>query len=356
MSAPATVPAGTATAPPATSIPEPSPSAAAPCPALDAAFQPSLDLSFLVGHADNLHLAITSIVLRADPSLTFRPAPPKAPEENLVLPGGVTLPAELWLGYWGSGAGMLDPAADLVALDARIQPAGGQEVPLATTTTKHNRSYRLLAMDAIPDLDGRATLRLSADWTDRCFTYAAEGTFEVAMVSSAARAGCPVDSNPDTFWNDLTATFEPPLRVGPGEIDIFWRWAAARYLPIDGPGGDGPAPVQLWSRNLAPIVAGPGAVLTVSEANEHVQLLTMQAVVHRRADVVAALDGPSVYPFPNVPVVSDQTVWRAPDGSFALEVPSEPGDYVVWLSFGFDATCATGTAWAVTSVTVQAGA
>jgi hypothetical protein len=87
------------------------------------------------------------------------------------------------------------------------------------------------------------------------------------------------------------------------------------------------------------------------EANDRVELTTMDASFYARGEVIKSLDK-------GKPASPSRVFHRAPDrradGTFRLRLPAAAGRYVVWLQFEFQSTCATGRAWAVFGVDVAA--
>ncbi len=345
------------TASPSASLgsPEPSASPTGPvgatpdpsCPILDEAYVgPVVEMTPQIGRV-GLELDITGLAPMWDPATTFSPPPGDAQSKSGILPGGHDVPADLWLFYPD-----LEPLGTAAILSVRpsIAVGGGPAQPLALSVIETRETYWLVNLRGVPDTDGPARLDVVVEWRDSCFTYTAEGSVNVNLVSTAVTNSCPLDA--EGFFRQINEVeFAPPLLVGDAEVDLIGMFPVARFLPEGPPGGDGPTPFQVWDRDLPAVTGEPGSLLKVSEANDRVELMTMDASYYRRGQVVRHLDtGKPVSPTR----VFHRNPDRRADGTFRLRLPTDAGRYVAWLQFDFESTCATGTAWSVFSVDVVA--
>lgn len=323
--------------------PSPDPS----CPILDEAYVgPEVEFDPQIGRF-GLQLQITKLVPMWDPTTSFTP-PPGDPQSHAgVLPGGHDMPADLWL--WYPDLVPLGTPA-ILSVEPSIAVGGGPAQPLALSVVDTRETYWGLSLRGVPDIDGPARLDVAVEWRDACFTYTAEGSVEVNLVSTAVTASCPLD--PEGFYRQLNdVEFAPPLLVGDAEFDLIGMLPVSRFLPEGPPGGDVPTPFQVWDRTIAAQTGAPSTTLKVSEANDRVELMTMDASYYGRGQVIRHLDNGK----PASPTrVFHRNPDRRADGTFRLRLPPDAGRYVVWLAFDFESTCATGTAWSVFSVDVAA--
>jgi hypothetical protein len=315
------------------------------CPALDATYVgPEVEVTPKIGRI-GLQLQITKLVPAWDPTASFTPPPNDRQSTSGILPGGHDAPTDLWFFYPD-----LVPLGTPVILSVRpaISIGGGPSQPLGLSVIETRGTYWSLNVRGIPDTDGPARLDVVVEWRDACFTYTAEGTVNVTLVSTLVTSTCPLD--PEGFYQQINdVEFAPPLLVGGGEVDLIGVLPVARFLPEGPPGGDGPTPFQLWDRTLPSVTGAPDTTLTVSEANSRVELMTMSASFYARGQVIRHLDQ-------GKPASPTRVLLREPnrrtDGTFRLRLPADTGRYVVWLSFAFESTCASGTAWSVFTVDV----
>ena len=322
-----------------TPVPDPS------CPALDTTYvAPEVELTPQIGWL-GMELQVTSLVPAWDPTARFVPEASELDTHGGLLPGGHDMPAELWLFYPD-----LVPLGTPAILSVRpsLAVGSGPAQPLEISVTETRNTYWLLSLRGVPDVDGPARLEIEVEWRDSCFTYTASGGVDVSLVSTAVTNSCPLDR--EAFYTQLAEVeFASPLLVGTSEVDLSGQRPIARYLPEGPPGGDGPTPFQVWDRDLPALTGAPGKALAVSEANDRVDLTTMDASWYLRRDVIRSLDRGN-------PATPSRVFHRAPDpradGSFRLRLPPDAGRYVVWLAFDFESTCATGVSWSVFTVDI----
>ena len=293
------------------------------------------------------------LVPREHPEVTFEVE--SAPEINAgVLVGGHDLRMKVWVWYSYDVHGEIGPL-EVRGSGATLRADGHDPIDLDVDIAARDVDAALwdVVVHDVPDWDARASLELSFRWRDRCFTYAARTPIDgIKLVGTATTAGCGMTER--RYEDDFSAALKAPLQVGSGTARIVSPWSKARYLPIDYPGID-VHPAFGWDRDAAPIVAAPDEILIVRREAPGFELLDMGAVGWTRKNFV---DQSDVWP-PKLEAVFHRSPERQPDGSFRLRVPSEPGRYVVTLSFPFDWTCGTGDVWSVFSldvVTADSGA
>lgn len=326
---------------PAGATPDPS------CPILDEAYVgPVVEVTPQIGRV-GLELGISEIAPTWNPTMAFTPPPGDVQSHPGVLPGGHDVPADLRLVYPDLQA--LGTAA-ILSVRPSIVAVGGPAVPLALSVIETRETSWLVNLRGVPDTDAPARLEVVVEWRDSCFTYTAEGSVDVNLVSTGVTSSCPLDR--EGFYSQLSEVeFAPPLLVGEADVDLIGMLPVARYLPEGPPGGDAPRPFEVWDRDLPAVTGAPATALTVSEANDRVELLTMDASYYGRGQVTRHLDS-------GRPASPTRVFHRSPDrradGTFRLRLPPDAGRYVAWLQFDFESTCATGTAWAVFSVDVAA--
>lgn len=288
---------------------------------------------------------VESVVPLQYPEATFT-NPSELHTEIGALPGGYDIPIELWLVYEFDAVASMSPI-ELVDVDAELHVEGAAPVTIQIESSDRTGTIWNLVAKSIPDVDGVATIDVAVEWTDRCFTYSGDALIEnIRLASSTTTAGCRMTQK--AYRADLEAALSRPLFVGADEAGLASPFSDGKYLPVINPGID-VHPASFWDRDATPITAAPGAALVVRRDQPDFQLITMQSMVWTRRSFAAAADE---WPPTGLVVVLQRTPQRQPDGSFRFRVPNEPGRYVARLSFEYDWTCATGTVWAVFSLTV----
>jgi len=286
------------------------------------------------------------LVPREHSDVAFDVDPDPEIQRGLVV-GGYDLPLEAWVWYSYDVPGSLGPL-EILGATTTVHPDGSDPIDLDVDIQARDVDAALwdVTVHDVPNLDARVSLELSITWRDRCFTYSARTTIDrLRLVSTATTAGCRMTER--QYDDDFSAALKTPLQVGSRTARLVSPWSRATYLPIDYPGID-VHPAFGWDPDAAPIVAAPDEVLVVLRDAPGFELLDMAAVAWTRKDFV---DQSDVWP-PKLDPVLFRSPERQSDGSFRLKAPSEPGRYVVTLSFPFEWTCGTGSVWSVFSLDV----
>jgi hypothetical protein len=223
---------------------------------------------------------------------------------------------------------------DITAVQAVLRVPGEGRRPIEALIAGPERPGIVLL--TIPDRNVDGFLELEVEASDRCIVYTATGKGNVRIAREASVDACPVDT--DGAVQHWAALNEPPVGAGgiPVELALtefvfLWTPGAFGSQGNDGLFGFDPA--------ADTAVGAPGGTVSVSAANEDLQLQSMSVRFYHRGAILNWLAGGD-----RPGHVFEATATPLGDGSLDLLLPSNAGRYVAAVSVQWESACARGGA------------
>jgi hypothetical protein len=250
-----------------------------------------------------------------------------------ILVGGVELTARLQADVGGDDATFSSVTADFLPFGATTP------LQLAATIDGSAITVRLL------DQALKGQLRIAVAWSTRCGTGDGAGAVGITIVDSSAVAGCPATEAGLAGLVDALQAARITIGTRQFAINITgWsgRWMSASDI-------DDFAAFDGWDRDVS-IAVAPEANVTVREAVDDLGILSVQASIFRRAEVIAYLEPDSNGNLQSVKVTTRPVNIN---GRVNIPAPLEPGSYVFELESSWQTSCLTLDTYHVVTVEVQ---
>lgn len=204
----------------------------------------------------------------------------------------------------------------------------------------------------VPDIAFRGVYDVKIEWHDACFAYEATASSPLIIDPAASVEGCPERRN--AAFDELGATFEPPIVVGPVNARLLpWGFhgKVASLVVID------PLPPYTsFSRDTVTFPAAPAATLAVSSWSDQLELWlgdSAKVELYRRGELIRWMEGGWIHgDQPEAKVVFRSALTRGA-GGFTFSLPVEPGRYAATAAFNYNSACSFGTAGFVVGVDVE---
>ena len=210
-----------------------------------------------------------------------------------------------------------------------------------------------VAVVSIPNIEGRGTIRISLAWRDSCYEVSARTSNRVIIDRPSAIAGCAEGRN--RGFDELGATFEPAIQVGPLDARLIPWWFAGKVAPLWVI--DALPPYVAFNRDTPTLTASPGTSIPVTSTNAALELWVRdgaEVIAFRRAPLIRWLEDGWIHGNePDAEIVFRSPLVANDDGTFSFAVPTEPGRYGLEAVFEYDAECSYGTAGFVVGVDVE---
>lgn len=238
----------------------------------------------------------------------------------------------------------VDLPITLGAARAVLRVDGRDPNPMTGIVAPDGRSF----LFDLPNASGSGRIDVFVDFSDKCFTYEAEGAWAFDMITAAHAAQCP-DSHKGVaaHWADVQ---EPPVTVDGLAMPLFrsttigkWTRYATFVDPVIG--------WAQWDPTSGTVTGKPGATLPVVIGDADLALDSLRIEYYRRSAIAEVLDGGS---YSN----RGDILFRAsadpyPDGHFELLLPMRPGRYVASIGVSYETPCLSGDGAAGVAIDVE---
>jgi hypothetical protein len=295
-------------------------------------------IGFSIGHVGG-ELQVTRIVEQSGQRRSAVPPERKIRHDRGQLLGGrefVTFPSD-------SFEGSRNPQA-MIEANVTLELDGAAPIDLPTRFVPGNRNFDQVAV-AVPDVNGRGSLRLAFIWADACFRYEASDTIPVDVVPLEQTSGC--DLGNETYWDQLHAVLHDSIKVGTTKPAVGSAFNESKFAPFVNPGIDAFIG-YMFDADAPELGVVSGRTVRIENLKPRIELaVRMKVVIWTRRSIARAVTD---YPPRATVEVSQGRLERLPDGSYELPVPEEPGRYVAALSVEFETACTVGTMWSVVNL------
>ena len=355
MASPSQTPPATVTpaaTEPAETEPAPSPSAAAEpsepgCPSAPHGDNPMVSL------IDDRNLLwkpfdITRLNPVAAPEIELTPPDPFAASwTDFLLGGGET---RMELNYQSGGWPDTPHTITRFRLTLETEREEPFKLPVRFETGKDGSTDVIVD---VPNITMRGRYDVKVEWHDTCFAYEGRLSSPLIIDRRGSIDGCSEDR--DTAFEELGATFEPPIGVGPLDANLApWQFngKVTSLAVID------PLPPYVgFNRDSPTFAAGPGTIVEVSNWSEAIALWPYgraEVEFYRRGELIRWIEGGWIHgDEPEAKVVFRSTLIEGTD-AFTFRLPDEPGRYAATAAFSYNAACSFGAAGFVVGIDVEA--
>jgi hypothetical protein len=335
-------------APPETSEPRPTKD---PCPTPEEVLgERTISLLAGSGYDAHLNLEVTSIARLDDPTRMYRPPVTETYRRAWFLGGRESA---LVLDY---GSLEFDRPADITSISVVVTPNGQAPIDLpARLEPSEFDEGSVVAVVAPPDMSLAGTLDVNLEWTDACFRMAGTATSDVRVSAAVSIEGCPERDR--AIFDEIDATFRPPIQVGGVDMDL------TAYRPIGKVRQpnyvDAVHPLASFDETAPAFTAALSEDIRVVSHNDDIALWqnhseSGEVPFFPRAAWIRYTTAGGIHGNegrPDAAFVS--TLVEHANGTFSFTAPPNPGRYAAGIDFDYDAACTFGDAGATFGVDVD---